>query len=62
MFICENIWEAKHIMDEDTKVSQLVITLRNCALDCFMSLLVNSPQGAPKTLADVEKELINEFQ
>jgi hypothetical protein len=62
LFICENIWEAKQIMDEDTKVAQLAITFRNYALDWFMSLAVNSPQGAPTTIADVKKALINEFQ
>jgi hypothetical protein len=29
----ENIWEEKKIMDEDTKVAQVVITFRNHALD-----------------------------
>jgi hypothetical protein len=33
LFICENIWEAKQIMDEDTKVAHLAITFRNHALD-----------------------------
>jgi hypothetical protein len=45
LFICENIWEAKQITDEDTKVAQLEITFRNHALDWFMSLVVNNPQG-----------------
>jgi hypothetical protein len=62
LFICENIWAAKQIIDEDTKVVQLAITFKNCALDWFMSLAVNNPQGAPTTITDVKKELINEFQ
>jgi hypothetical protein len=33
LFICENIWEAKQITDEDTKLEKLSITLRDCALD-----------------------------
>jgi hypothetical protein len=61
LFICENIWEAKQIIDEDTKVAHLTITFRNHTLDWFMSLAVNSPQGAPTTIVDVKKELINEF-
>jgi hypothetical protein len=62
LFICENIWEAKQVTDEDTKVAHLAITFRNRALDWFMSLAVNNPQGTPKTIADVKKALINEFQ
>jgi hypothetical protein len=32
-FIYENIWEAKKITDEDTKLAQLAITFRDHALD-----------------------------
>jgi hypothetical protein len=62
LFICENIWATKKIIDEDTKVVQLSITLKNHALDWFMSHVVNNPQGAPTIVIDVKKELINEFQ
>jgi hypothetical protein len=62
LFICEKIWEAKKITDEDTKVAQLAITFRDRALDWYMGLVVNSPQGAPTTVVDVKKALINEFQ
>jgi hypothetical protein len=41
---------------------QLVITLRDCALDWYMSLDANSPQGVPKTIADMKKLLVNELQ
>jgi hypothetical protein len=34
-FICEKIWEAKQITDEDSKLTQLSITLRDRALDCL---------------------------
>jgi hypothetical protein len=34
---------------------QLAITFRDRALDWYMSLDVNSPQGAPKTVAEVKK-------
>jgi hypothetical protein len=37
LFICENIWEAKQITDEDTKHAQLAITLRDRTLDWYMS-------------------------
>jgi hypothetical protein len=49
-------------MDEETKVSQLPITLKNHALDWFMILAVNIPQGALITITNVKKALINEFQ
>jgi hypothetical protein len=62
LFICEKIWEAKKITDEDTKLAQLAITLRDRALDWYMSLVVNSPPGVTRTIADVKKLLINEFQ
>jgi hypothetical protein len=62
LFICEKIWEAKHITDENTKVVQLAIIFRDHTLDWYMGLIVNSPQGSPTTITDVNKELINEFQ
>jgi hypothetical protein len=40
---------------------QLSITLRDWALDWYMSLDVNNPHGVPKTIADVKKLLVNEF-
>jgi hypothetical protein len=61
LFICENIWEEKKIIDEDTKIAQLAIMLRDCALDWYMSLAVNSPPGKTRTIADVKKLLINKF-
>jgi hypothetical protein len=59
LFICENIWEEKHITYEDTKFAQLDIMLRDCALDWYMSLDVNSSPGVTRTIADVKKLLIN---
>jgi hypothetical protein len=49
-------------MDEDTKVVQLDITFKDPDLDWYMILDVNSQQGAPKTVAEVQKLLVNEFQ
>jgi len=62
LFICEKIWEAKQITDDDTKLAQLTIMLRDYALDWYMSLAVNSPPGTTRMIADVKKLLINEFQ
>jgi len=62
LFICAKIWEAKQITDEDTKLVQLVITLRDCALDWYMSLDINNAPGMIRTLKYIKKILINEFQ
>jgi hypothetical protein len=59
---CEKIWEEKQIRDEDAKLTQLVITLRDHALDWYMSLDVKIPQGVPKTIEDMKNLLVNEFQ
>jgi hypothetical protein len=42
LFIFENIWEAKKITNEDTKVMQLAITFRDHALYWYMSFVVNN--------------------
>jgi hypothetical protein len=62
LFICEKIWEAKHITYDDTKLAQLAILLRDRALDWYMSLVINSPPRVTETIIDVKKLLINEFQ
>jgi hypothetical protein len=62
LFIYDKIWEEKKITDEDTKLPQLEITLRYCALDWYMKLDVNSAQGIPKTIVDMKKILVNKFQ
>jgi hypothetical protein len=62
LFICENILEAKHIIDEDIKLTQLDITLRDHALDWYMTLATNNPPGTTRTIVDIKKLLINEFQ
>jgi hypothetical protein len=62
LFIYENIWEEKQITDEDTKLAQLAITLRDCALDWYMSLVANSLLGTTRMIGDIKKLLINEFQ
>jgi hypothetical protein len=61
LFIYEKIWEEKNITDEDTKIMQLSIMLRDRALDSYMSLYVNSPPRVTRTITDVKKLLINEF-
>jgi hypothetical protein len=41
---------------------QLDIMLRDRALDWYMRLVVNSPPGKTRMIANVKKLLINEFQ
>jgi hypothetical protein len=62
LFICGKSWEAKQINNEDTKLAQLVITLRDHALDWHMSIDTNSAPRMTRTLVDIKKLLINEFQ
>jgi hypothetical protein len=62
LFICAKIWEPKHITYEDTKLAQVEITLRDHTLGCYMSLDINSAPRTMRTLADIKKLLINEFQ
>jgi hypothetical protein len=62
LFICEKIWEEKQITDEDTKLAQLSITLRDHTLDWYMSLAANSLSGTTRMIGDIKKLLINEFQ
>jgi hypothetical protein len=62
LFICKKIWEEKYITDKDTKLAQLYIMIRDHALDWYMSLAANSPLGTTKTIGDIKKLLINEFQ
>jgi hypothetical protein len=61
LFICANIWEEKKIAGEDTKLVQLEITLRDHALDLYMSLDTNSAPGMTRTLVEIKNILINEF-
>jgi hypothetical protein len=61
-FICEKIWEAKQITDEDTKLAQLAIMLRDRELYLYMILATNSPPGIARMIGDIKKLLLNEFQ
>jgi hypothetical protein len=62
LFICEKIWEEKQITDEDTKLAQFAITLRDRTLDWYMILVANNPPGTTTMIGDINKLLINEFQ
>jgi hypothetical protein len=62
LFICAKIWEAKQIIDEDTKLTQLAITLRDHTLYWYMSLDTKSAPRTTRTLTNIKKLLIKEFQ
>jgi hypothetical protein len=62
LFIYENIREARQITNKDTKLDQLAITLRDRTLDWYMILATNNPPRTTRTIADIKKMLINEFQ
>jgi hypothetical protein len=62
LFICAKSWKEKQISDEYTKLTQLTITLRDRALEWYMKLDTNSALGMMRTLEDIKKLLINEFQ
>jgi hypothetical protein len=47
---------------EETKVAQLAITFKNHTRDWFMSLAMNNPQGTPKTVVEMKKTQMNDFQ
>jgi hypothetical protein len=62
LFIYENIWEEKQITDEDTKLAQLAITLRDRTLDWYMILSTKNTVVTTEIIADIKKLMINEFQ
>jgi hypothetical protein len=62
LLICAKIWEEKEIADENTKLVQLAITLRDCTLNWYMSLDANSEPQTTRTLKEIKKLLINDFQ
>jgi hypothetical protein len=49
-------------MDDDTKLAQLAIMLRDHALDWYMSLDVNIPPGTTRVIANTKNLLINELK
>jgi hypothetical protein len=61
LFICENIWEEKKIIDKDTKITQLAITIRDRAMDWYMILATKSPSRTTRMIMDIRRLLINEF-
>jgi hypothetical protein len=63
--ICSSVrrfGKRKQIIDmKILNLKNLAITLRDRALDWYMSLATNNPPGTTRTIADIKKLLINEF-
>ena len=57
-FLCEAVWTAKNIMDQNTRTAQLVTSFRDRALTWFMKF--SSTQNY--VLADIKKAMIKEFK
>ena len=57
-FLCEAVWTAKNIMDQDIRRAQLVTSFRDRSLTCFMKF--SSTQN--HVLADIKTTMINEFK
>ena len=61
-FLCEAVWIVRQDTDKDVKKGQLATTLRGRALDWYMKF-IQVPMGTPtKTLDEVRRGLIEEFQ
>ena len=57
-FLCEAVWTAKNIMDQNTRRAQLVTSFRDRDLTWFMKFF--STQNY--ILADIKKAMIKEFK
>ena len=62
IFVCETIWAAKNIQDEATNISQLEIEFRQRALLWYIKYQSTIPIGQTRTLENIRKALLNEFQ
>ena len=57
-FLCEAVWTAKSIMDQDTKRVQLVTSFRDRALTWFMKFSSTQNHALP----DIKATMIKEFK
>ena len=57
-FLCEAVWTAKNIMDQNTRREHLVTSFRDRALTYFMKF--SSTQNY--TLDDIKKSMFKEFK
>ena len=61
-FLCEAVWTVRQTTNDDVKKGQLATTVQGCALDWYMKF-IQVPTGTPaKTLDEVRRGLIEEFQ
>ena len=60
--LCEAVWTARQIVDDDIKKIQFATTLKGRALDWYMRFM-QVPQGAAeKTLNEIREGLFEEFK
>jgi len=62
MFVCEAIWTAKQIQDQNAQIAQLATTFRDRSLVWYMKFQTTIPTGHTRTLAEIKTALILEFK
>ena len=61
-FLCEAVWTIKAINDDNSKLVQLVTTLRERALTWYMKYTSAVTTAVPRTLVQVRTAMIKEFK
>ena len=62
MFVCEAIWTAKQIQDQNSKIAQLATTFRDKELVWYMKFQTTVLVGQTRTLTEINTALILEFK
>jgi hypothetical protein len=62
LLVCETIWVANNVQDEDTKIVQLETTFIGHALVWYMKLQSTTPTGQARTLEKNQQVLLEEFK
>lgn len=62
MFVCEAIWTAKQVHDQNAQIMQLVTTFRDRALVWYMKFHTMTLTGAMRSLEEIKNALIVEFK
>lgn len=61
-FTYEAIWVVKHIIDDATKIVQFETTFRDNTLAWYMKHMVTTLAGQTRTLDDIKRDMLKEFQ
>lgn len=62
MFVCEEIWIAEQIQDQDAQIAQLATAFRDRVSVWYMKFHTRVPIGHVRTLAEINTTLILEFK